>query len=52
MPNYFGDQIKKNEAVGTGQEKAGFLWENLGKTSHLEDLSTDGRIILKGFLKK
>jgi hypothetical protein len=32
MPNYFGDQIKKNEPGGvewgTGEEKAGILWEN------------------------
>jgi hypothetical protein len=50
--NYLDYQRKKMRLGGRRGRKTGFWWENLRKTNHLEDLSVDGRIILKGILKK
>jgi hypothetical protein len=36
----------------TGEVHTGFLWRDLREREHLEDLGVDGRIILKGILKK
>ena len=33
--------------VGRGEVRAGFWWGNLRERDHLEDLSVDGRNILK-----
>jgi hypothetical protein len=41
-----------SHAWGTEEVHTGFWWENLRKGDHLEDLVTDGRIILKWILKK
>jgi hypothetical protein len=43
---------RKMRLGGRRERKTGFWWENLRKTNHLEDLSVDGRIILKGILNK
>ena len=32
---------------GTGEVHTGFLWEYLSERDHLEDLSVDGKMILK-----
>jgi hypothetical protein len=36
----------------TGEICEGFWWEDLSERDHLEDLSVDGRIILKWIFKK
>ena len=57
---YSAEQIKKNvidghvacERGGTGDMHTGFRWGHFMEEDHLKDLSVDGRIILKWFLKK
>ena len=38
--------------LGIGEVHTGVWWANLKVTDHLEDLGTDGRIILKWIFKK
>jgi len=37
---------------GTGEVHTGFWWGDLRERDHMEDLSLDGRIILKWVLKE
>jgi len=37
---------------GTGEVHTGFWWGDLRERDHLEDLSVDGRVILKWIFKK
>jgi hypothetical protein len=39
-------------ASETGEANKGFWWGDLMETDHLEDLSLDGRVILKWIFKK
>jgi hypothetical protein len=50
--------MKKNEKggrlthTGGGELHTKFWWDNLGERNHLEDLSVEGRMILKWIFKK
>jgi len=53
----FVDQIEKNEMGGAcstyvREARTGFSWGNLRKIDHLEDLSVNGRIILRRIFGK
>ena len=37
---------------GTGEVHTGFWWGDLRERDHMEDLSLDGRVILKWVLKE
>jgi hypothetical protein len=41
-----------NQMGGAGEVHTGFWWEDPREGDHLEDLSLDGRIILKFIFKK
>ena len=57
--NFHGDQTKNIEMggarwliSGAGEVHTGFCWVNLSERGHLEDLTVDGKIILKLTFKK
>jgi hypothetical protein len=37
---------------GTGEVHTGFCWEDMRERIHFEDISVDGRIIIKLIIKK
>jgi hypothetical protein len=40
------------ESIGRKEKSTWFCWGNLRERDHLEDLSVDGRIILRRIIKK